>query len=171
MVLGTRGYLDPEYLQTSEVTEKSDVYSFGVVLVELLTRKKAISTARPEAEKCLAMHFLLKLREGHLSDIPDMNIVSEGTIEAIQQMANLAKWCLMLKGEERPTMKEVAMELETIRKRSHGSHPWNDDGSVKKDCESLLGEIQRSDEYGGCSSGIESNSYDSHLLSSLRSGR
>ncbi|TQD70469.1 hypothetical protein C1H46_043996 [Malus baccata] len=41
-VLGTIGYIDPEYARTSRVTEKSDVYSFGVVLLELLTGKKAV---------------------------------------------------------------------------------------------------------------------------------
>ncbi|XP_021774794.1 putative wall-associated receptor kinase-like 16 [Chenopodium quinoa] len=170
MVLGTRGYLDPEYMQTGELTEKSDVYSFGVVLLELLTREKAISNARPEAEKFLTMHFLLKMKEGRLLDILDINIVSEKTIEEIQQMANLAKWCLMLKGEERPTMKEVALELETIKRK--GSHPWNDDGSIQEDSESLLVGIPRSDDHGGgCSSGVDSNSYDSRLLTSLGSGR
>ncbi|XP_021752443.1 putative wall-associated receptor kinase-like 16 [Chenopodium quinoa] len=168
IVLGTRGYLDPEYLQSSELTEKSDVYSFGVVLVELLTRKNAFSITRPEAEKCLAMHFLLKIKEGLLLDILDINIVSEQKIEEIQQMANLAKRCLMLKGDERPAMKEVAIELETIKRK--GSHPWNDDGSVQEDCESFITGNLRFD-HGGCSSGIESNSYDSHLLSSLESGR
>ncbi|KAK9672205.1 hypothetical protein RND81_12G084200 [Saponaria officinalis] len=117
MVLGTLGYLDPEYMQTSELTEKSDVYSFGVVLVELLTRKKAISYQRPENERCLAMHFLLKMKEEILFDIVDRNIVNDPReIEQIKEVANLAKWCLWLKGEERPTMKEVAMELEGIRR-------------------------------------------------------
>ncbi|XP_021746984.1 putative wall-associated receptor kinase-like 16 [Chenopodium quinoa] len=139
VVLGTQGYLDPEYMQTGELTEKSDVYSFGVVLLELLTRKKVFSNTRPEAEKVLAIHFLLRMKEGRLSDILDINIVSKGTIEEIQQMANLAKWCLMLKAEERPTMREVAMELETIkRKGSRDSHPWNDDGSIQEDSESFV---------------------------------
>uniref|UniRef100_A0A7N2LKG8 Protein kinase domain-containing protein n=1 Tax=Quercus lobata TaxID=97700 RepID=A0A7N2LKG8_QUELO len=47
MVQGTLGYLDPEYMQTSQLTEKSDVYSFRVVLVELLTGEKALSFDKP----------------------------------------------------------------------------------------------------------------------------
>ena len=41
-VLGTIGYIDPEYAWTSRLNEKSDVYSFGIVLLELLTGKKVV---------------------------------------------------------------------------------------------------------------------------------
>ena len=40
LVHGTLGYLDVEYMQTSQLTEKSDIYSFGVVIAELLTIKR-----------------------------------------------------------------------------------------------------------------------------------
>jgi len=41
-VMGTIGYIDPEYAQTSRLNDKSDVYSFGIVLLELLSNKKAV---------------------------------------------------------------------------------------------------------------------------------
>jgi serine/threonine protein kinase len=36
------GYIDPEYLQTSELTAKSDVFSFGIMLLELLSSRKPL---------------------------------------------------------------------------------------------------------------------------------
>ena len=69
MVQGTLGYLDPEYMQTSQLIEKSDVYSFGVVLVELLTRKKALSFDRPEGERSLAIYFISFLKDNRLFEI------------------------------------------------------------------------------------------------------
>lgn len=168
MVLGTPGYLDPEYLQTSELTSKSDVYSFGVVLVELLTRLNAFSNTRQEPEKCLAMYFLLKMKEGQMMEIIDGNILSEGTNDQIQQVANLAKWCLMLKGEDRPTMKEVSIELETIKER--GSHPWRENNKyTEEDCHTLLGETSTLSVGAYNSFCIDSDLYEP--LSSLGNGR
>ena len=63
MVQGTIGYLDPEYLHTSQLTEKSDVYSFEVVLIELLTRRKAVLFDKPEIERSLVTYFLISLEE------------------------------------------------------------------------------------------------------------
>ncbi|XP_060670592.1 wall-associated receptor kinase 5-like [Ziziphus jujuba] len=122
MVQGTLGYLDPEYLQTNQLTEKSDVYSFGVVLVELLTGKKTVSVNRPEEERNLAMHFLYSLLENRLYEILESHIVNEEHREQLKEVAELARRCLSVKGEDRPTMKEVAMELEGIRRTER--HPW-----------------------------------------------
>ena len=115
LVQGTLGYLDPEYFQSSQLTEKSDVYSFGVLLAELLTGKKALSFDRPEEERNLAMHFVLSMKENRLFEILDPRVVNEGNAEQLMEVALLVKRCLRLKGEERPTMKEVAIELEGLK--------------------------------------------------------
>jgi len=114
LVMGTLGYLDPQYFHSSQLTEKSDVYSFGVVLVELLTGEKALCFERPEAYRNLAVHFLSSMNEGRLLDIVDSRIMDEANVEQLMDVANIASHCLRLKGEERPTMREVAMGLEEI---------------------------------------------------------
>ncbi|CAI9259991.1 unnamed protein product [Lactuca saligna] len=115
LVKGTFGYLDPEYFQSSQFTEKSDVYSFGVVLLELLTREKPISLTRFGENRSLALHFMLAMEEGRAMSIFDASVVKEGSRSVLLAIANLAMQCLNFNGRNRPTMKEVASELEGIR--------------------------------------------------------
>ncbi|KAL0333181.1 UNVERIFIED_CONTAM: Wall-associated receptor kinase [Sesamum angustifolium] len=122
LVQGTVGYLDPEYFHTSQLTEKSDVYSFGVVLAELMTGRRPLANTKNEEEKSLATFFVVSLKEDRLFQILDPRVVREGSLEQIRSVAELVKRCLRLHSEERPTMKDVAMELEGLRKLS--KHPW-----------------------------------------------
>nr|XP_017233373.1 PREDICTED: LOW QUALITY PROTEIN: wall-associated receptor kinase-like 1 [Daucus carota subsp. sativus]XP_017233376.1 PREDICTED: LOW QUALITY PROTEIN: wall-associated receptor kinase-like 1 [Daucus carota subsp. sativus] len=120
-VQGTFGYLDPEYFQTSQFTDKSDVYSFGVVLVELLTGERPILRPRlDDQERSLVAHFVLAMEQGRIFDILDSQILKEGMKEEITRFAELAYRCLNLNGRRRPSMKQVAAELESIR-MPHGS--------------------------------------------------
>ncbi|KAL3358614.1 hypothetical protein AABB24_015624 [Solanum stoloniferum] len=136
LVQGTLGYLDPEYLQTSQLTEKSDVYSFGVVLVELLTGRKALCFQRPEEERSLAQYFISSVEKGHLFDILDDNIVcDEGNAGQLKNVAVIAQRCLNVKGDDRPTMKEVAAELEAGSKLKHS---WAQTDQQSEEIESLL---------------------------------
>ncbi|XP_057469486.1 putative wall-associated receptor kinase-like 16 [Actinidia eriantha] len=171
LVQGTLGYLDPEYFQTSQLTEKSDVYSFGVLLVELLTGKEALSYDRPEKERNIAMYFVSSLKEDRLLEIVDQQVIREGKAEKLEEFSIVAKRCLEVKGDERPTMKEVAMELQGLR--TVEKHPWVvNDSNNAEESQSLLGEP--SNAYGGDENTRISASYDSmvnHVISPFDDGR
>ena len=156
LVQGTLGYLDPEYLHSSQLTEKSDVYSFGVLLAELLTGMKALSFERPEEERNLAMHFVSSMNESRLFEILDQRMLNEGNVEQLNEVAMLTKRCLKVKGEERPTMKEVAMELEGLKAMT--KHPWVKGNTSSEETEYLLQKP-----YDDCVGGVSGNSacYDS----------
>ncbi|KAL6859068.1 hypothetical protein ACP4OV_018070 [Aristida adscensionis] len=126
-VQGTYGYLDPEYMQTSKLTSKSDVYSFGVVLLELLTCRKAMNLQALDEETTLSAHFLLAMNENRLDEILDAQIKGEQSIELIEQVAQLAKQCLHMASEKRPSTREVAEELDRVIKLS--KHPWGQETS------------------------------------------
>ncbi|KAK2399335.1 putative wall-associated receptor kinase [Trifolium repens] len=124
MVQGTLGYLDPEYMQTHHLSEKSDVYSFGVVLAELLTGHKPIYFNRSEENTSLAMHFLSCLKQDRIFEAIQVGILNDENKNEIKEVAILAARCLSLRRDDRPSMKEVAMELDSIRIIE--KHPLND---------------------------------------------
>ncbi|TYJ16997.1 hypothetical protein E1A91_A09G020000v1 [Gossypium mustelinum] len=124
-VEGTFGYMDPEYFRTNQFTEKSDVYSFGVVLIELLTGQKPISANQSEPVRSLVSYFLHSMQENSLFKILNPMVVKDGPEQEIMVVALLAKRCLNLNGKKRPTMKQVAVELEMIKASG---------GTVIEDC-------------------------------------
>ncbi|BAT06121.1 wall-associated receptor kinase 5 [Oryza sativa Japonica Group] len=119
-VQGTFGYLDPMYYYTGRLTDRSDVFSFGVLLVELLTRKKPFVHTSSNGD-ALVLHFVSLHTENNLVDILDPQVMEEGDGE-VQEVAALAATCIKLKGDDRPTMREVEMALENIRvKKKHAT--------------------------------------------------
>ncbi|KAF7040281.1 hypothetical protein CFC21_050194 [Triticum aestivum] len=126
---GTKGYWDPMYFYTGRLTEKSDVYSFGVVLVELLTRKKPFSYSSSDGEG-LVLHFVTLFEEGNLNQILDPQAIEEGGKE-VNKVATIAVACIKLRGEDRPTMRQVELTLESLR----ASEDYTLDNVVEKKVE------------------------------------
>lgn len=146
-IQGTFGYLDPEYFQTSQFTDKSDVYSFGVVLVELLTGEKPISFARDEDERNLVAHFISLVKENRLFQILDRQVAGEAGKEEILAFARLAERCLKFNGKKRPTMKEVATELEGVMKNQRCLQIYKEpllEASIEHDAESRQESLENS---------------------------
>ncbi|XP_044414649.1 wall-associated receptor kinase 3-like [Triticum aestivum] len=113
MVQGTIGYMDPMYFRTCRLTVKSDVYSFGVMLIELMTRKKPFNYMDSEGNGLVA-HFSTLFAEGSLSQVLDPQVMDEGG-NKIEEIAGIAISCVKLRGEERPTMRQVEMRLEAAQ--------------------------------------------------------
>lgn len=121
---GTPGYLDPQYHQNFHLSDKSDVYSFGVVLVEIITALKVVDFSRPPNEVNLAALAADRISKGRLDEIIDPLIIEHrghsdaGTLASVHKVAELAFRCLAFHRDMRPSMTEVATELEHIRTRT-----------------------------------------------------
>ncbi|KAK8567017.1 hypothetical protein V6N13_110096 [Hibiscus sabdariffa] len=85
--------------------------------MELLTGKMALSFDGLEEERNLTNYFLKSMKDGHLFQIVDEILLAKraGDIEQIKQVA---KRCLRVKSDERPTMKEVAIEARARGSKS-----------------------------------------------------
>lgn len=116
---GTPGYVDPQYHQNFHLSDKSDVYSFGVVLVEIITAMKVVDFNRPQSEVNLAALAINRIGGGCVDDIIDPFLEPHRdawTLYSVNKVAELAFRCLAFHSDTRPSMMEVAEELEHIRR-------------------------------------------------------
>ncbi|XP_049933563.1 putative leucine-rich repeat receptor-like serine/threonine-protein kinase At2g04300 [Nymphaea colorata] len=111
-VVGTPGYLDPEYYSTNRLNEKSDVFSFGIVLLELICGLQPI-IIEPSGERVHIVNWVRpKLLRGDLASVADARFCSAYDARSMWQVAEIAMECTSLKAAERPGMSTVVSYLK-----------------------------------------------------------
>ncbi|RVW38837.1 Receptor-like serine/threonine-protein kinase NCRK [Vitis vinifera] len=113
---GTFGYFAPEYAIVGRASPMSDVFSFGVVLLELISGRKPIHKSTNKGEESLVIWATPRLQDSGrvMSELPDPHLKGNFPEEEMQIMAFLAKECLLLDPDARPTMSEIVQILSTI---------------------------------------------------------
>ncbi|ONK69044.1 uncharacterized protein A4U43_C05F18700 [Asparagus officinalis] len=116
-VLGTQGYVAPEYAMTGHLTTKSDVYSYGVVLLELLTGRVPVDTKRPSGEGVLVSWALPRLTDREkVVQIMDPALEGQYAVKDAVQVAAIAAMCVQPEADYRPLMADVVQSLVPLVK-------------------------------------------------------
>ncbi|XP_027345316.1 receptor-like serine/threonine-protein kinase NCRK isoform X2 [Abrus precatorius] len=106
---GTFGYFAPEYAIVGRASLESDVFSFGVVLLELISGRQPIHKSTGKEES------LVIWDSGRvIAELVDPQLKGNFPEEEVQVMAYLAKECLLLDPDTRPTMSEAVQILSSI---------------------------------------------------------
>ncbi|XP_073122139.1 U-box domain-containing protein 35-like isoform X2 [Henckelia pumila] len=114
-LVGTLGYIDPEYQRTGQVSPKSDVYALGIVILQLLTAKPA---------KGLAHIVEVAMDKDRFIEILDQ-AAGVWPIEETKNLARTALKCTELKGRDRPDLHDQVLpaleELKEVAERARES--------------------------------------------------
>lgn len=121
-VMGTFGYVAPEYAMTGHLLVKSDVYSYGVVLLELLTGRKPVDMLQPPGQENLVTWArpLLTSTDGLITLI-DRAIGSDVQLDSLTKVAAIASMCVQPEVSHRPFMGEVVQALKLVCNENDGN--------------------------------------------------
>ncbi|XP_077246632.1 protein kinase STUNTED-like isoform X2 [Tasmannia lanceolata] len=111
-VVGTFGYLAPEYFMYGKVSDKIDVYSYGVVLLELLSGRKPISNEKPKGQESLLMWATPILESGDPTNLLDPNLDGEFDKNQMKRMVLAASLCITRTARLRPRISQILRLLQ-----------------------------------------------------------
>ncbi|KAL3037707.1 hypothetical protein AAZX31_01G084900 [Glycine max] len=117
-VMGTFGYMAPEYASSGKLTEKSDVYSFGVVLLELITGRKPVDASQPLGDESLVEWARPLL--SHALDTEEFDSLADPRLEKnyveseLYCMIEVAAACVRHSAAKRPRMGQVVRAFDSL---------------------------------------------------------
>ncbi|KAL4309890.1 hypothetical protein GQ457_01G029560 [Hibiscus cannabinus] len=111
-VMGTFGYVAPEYANSGLLNEKSDVYSYGVVLLEAITGRYPVDYDRPQPEVNMVEWLKMMVQLRRSEEVVDPNIETRPSTSALKRALLTALRCVDPDAEKRPKMSQIARMLE-----------------------------------------------------------
>ncbi|KAL9391925.1 hypothetical protein Peur_015845 [Populus x canadensis] len=121
-VMGTFGYMAPEYATSGKLTEKSDVYSYGVVLLELITGRKPVDASQPLGDESLvewARPLLTDAIENEdFEALADSGLEKNYVPSEMFRMIEAAAACVRHSAAKRPRMSQVVRALDLLDESS-----------------------------------------------------
>lgn len=112
-VMGTFGYVAPEYANTGMLNEKSDIYSFGVLVLEAVTGRDPVDYSRPANEVNLVEWLKMMVGNRRAEEVVDPNLEVRPGTRALKRALLVALRCVDPDSEKRPRMSQVVRMLET----------------------------------------------------------
>ncbi|GMJ05176.1 receptor kinase 1 [Hibiscus trionum] len=110
-IVGTYGYMAPEYTTDGLFSVKSDVFSFGIVLLEVISGRKNRGFYHANESGNLIEHAWRLWTEGNPSDIVDDFLVETGDRPEQLRCIHISLLCVQQHPEERPSMSSVVLML------------------------------------------------------------
>ncbi|KAK4266889.1 hypothetical protein QN277_023752 [Acacia crassicarpa] len=111
-VMGTFGYVAPEYACTGMLTEKSDVYSFGILIMEIITGRSPVDYGRPQGEVNLVDWLKTMVGNRKAEQVVDPKLPKMPSLKALKRALLVALRCVDPDATKRPKMGHVIHMLE-----------------------------------------------------------
>ncbi|MBA0562876.1 hypothetical protein Golob_007897 [Gossypium lobatum] len=111
-VMGTFGYVAPEYACTGMLTEKSDVYSFGILIMEIITGRSPVDFTRPQGEVHLVQWLKTMVGNRKAEEVIDPKLPVMPASKALKRVLLVALRCVDPDATKRPKMGHVIHMLE-----------------------------------------------------------